>query len=417
MVSANKRELGAPVDTEVNAKKGPPAKMPGVQTKASTSTLASLSDLPPDLWANALGYARYEDCLRAFTVSRLFLNEVIPLVKEVSVFDKRALKVGPARRFTSVTYVDIACLFADPADAPPLPKRPAGVGYDHSTWDEIHAMVGDGDDYEGFARPLEVDIEVVTATVPFLSAFPSLEVVGCFFRYVVEAASPGCSDDAVNRSVSATAWEAVGMGERLETNSVDYYHNINWGNIETWSQNNDLNMRTLMLSVGGGYASGLLSSKVDVNLPVPIFSQTVTDDDDGPIFNYYCVQRDAENNPGEARQCVCHFICSAFPIEMVASQFGYGSCGCLTLTESMEHVLGRKGGRELLQSNKYILHQVARMWDRHCDKFGASYAKAGLPRPVITDLDIAHLQEWERRDLPENMAKVLEAYDGALMSG
>ena len=203
------------------------------QTKTSTSTLASLSDLPPDLWANILGYARYEDCLNALTVNKSFRNEVIPRVKEVAVFDKRALKVGPARRFTSVESVTIACLFADPADAPPLPERPAGIGYEVSTRQEIAALLGDYDlDGEGYERPLEIDLTVITGTVPFLSAFSSLKRVE-LLRYVLRA--PEFHRD--------TAWDAVAKGERLVTDKFTHQG----GYVETWSKANDLSMRVLMI--------------------------------------------------------------------------------------------------------------------------------------------------------------------------
>ena len=179
---AGKKTMIEEIDLQLGPKVSAMSLSDLVKAKASTSALASLSDLPPDLWANIMGYARYEDCLRVFSVNKTFLNEVIPRVKEVFVFDKRALRVGPARRFTSVEIVVIACLFADPADAPALPERPANIGYDVSTWDEIHAMTGElSRDANGFpvryARPLEVDLAVVTAAVPFLSAFSSLKQV------------------------------------------------------------------------------------------------------------------------------------------------------------------------------------------------------------------------------------------------
>ena len=111
---------------------------------AKASAISFLSDVPtltPDLWANVYGYTRYEDCLRAFTVCKSFLAEVIPRIKEIAVFDPRALKVGPARRFTGVKSVVIACIFADPPDAPPLPERPEGIGFDIAFHYELVIMV------------------------------------------------------------------------------------------------------------------------------------------------------------------------------------------------------------------------------------------------------------------------------------
>ena len=381
----------------------------GVQTKTSTSTLASLSDLPPDLWANLLGYARYEDCLGAFTVSKSFLNEVIPRVKEVAVFDKRALKVGPARRFTSVESVTIACLLADPADAPPLPERPAGIGYDVTTRDETFEMHGLYTPGEGSAWTFEVDNEVVAATVPFVSAFSSLERVE-LLRYVVGA-----------QVSSDTDWEAVANGECLVTEFVRYYGDHGGGGI--WSKSNDDKMRTLMLSFAGGYASGLLSSNVVVSRGL-----YRGNDIRGKCFSSHCVTWNAYDDPGEPRQCVCDFICSAFPIEIVAFGCVEGaSCcaACLSLTACMEHVLRRKGGRELLQSTDYILNEIDRScWDDQ-DKFVPAYVKLGLPRPVITELDIARRHperpklearlkgQWEERrnDRARALARRYETYD------
>ena len=77
-----------------------------LSAKVSTIRLydANSLTLTPDLWANIFGYARYEDCLRAFTVCKSFLDDVIPRIKEIAVFDPRALKVWPVRRFTGVTF-------------------------------------------------------------------------------------------------------------------------------------------------------------------------------------------------------------------------------------------------------------------------------------------------------------------------
>lgn len=148
-----------------------------LSAKVSTISLsdADFLTLTPDLWASIFGYARYEDCLRAFTVCKSFLNDVIPRIKEIAVFDPRALKVGPARRFTGVRSVEICCIFADPTDAPPLPEKPVGIGFDIAFYYELWSLRGTDDD-EVF-RPLEVDPLVVSASVPFLSVLPSLRSV------------------------------------------------------------------------------------------------------------------------------------------------------------------------------------------------------------------------------------------------
>ena len=63
----------------------------------------------------------------------------------------------------------------------------------------------------------------------------------------------------------------------------------------------------------------------------------------------------------------------------------------MPVVEGMKRVLRREGGREFLLSPEYILGQVNELvgFVRGIIEFGSFYAKAGLPRPVITDLDIA----------------------------
>ena len=69
-------------------------------------------------------------------------------------------------------------------NAPPLPERPANCGFDIPFFGEMRIMVG-RDDEGGGLRPLVVDPLVVSASVPFLSALPSLRGVS-FLRYVVD---------------------------------------------------------------------------------------------------------------------------------------------------------------------------------------------------------------------------------------
>ena len=338
---------------------------------AAAVSISNLSDLTPDLWAKVLGYARYEDCLRAFTIRKGFLRDVIPRVKEIAVFDGRALLVRPARHFTGVKSVVIACLFADPAGAPPPPERPAGSGYDISTDVDMSVMTGHefywARPHGTVERPLEVDLAVVSAAVPFLSAFSSLERVD-LLRYVLATCTYSGKPHVI---------------------AMRYYS----GRVETWSKENDVKMKSLMMSFCGGYASGLLSSNVIVESnslygwPVKSRQWNVFG-----CFNSHCVSWDGWSTPGEPRQCMCAYICTVFPPKMVASNFHAEECGCLPLVEGMKCVLHREGGREFLLSPEYILNQVNQpgVAGPDCKEFGSSfYAKAGLPRPVIPDLDIA----------------------------
>ena len=340
-----------------------------LSAKASTISLSDALTLTPDLWANIYGYARYEDCLRAFTVCKSFLNDVIPRIKEIAVFDPRALKVGPARLFTGVKSVEICCIFADPPDAPPLPERPANCGYDVTFYGELVIMVGaDGDEV---FRPLEVDPLVVSASVPFLSAFPSLRNVD-FLRYVVDI------DDVSDYE------NAVYDGEPLYTFAIRYFD----GYEEPWSKQNDLNMRSLMMSFGGAYSSGLLSTNVIVRR-CSLFGYS-TNVEGGFCFSSYCASWNAFEEPGEKRKCMCHYISRNFPVEMVAMEFCRGGSGCLPFQECFEIILRRQGGRELLLSPEYILSQCYMYLPVFDDKNDmiVCYAKAGLcPHVTMADID------------------------------
>jgi hypothetical protein len=94
----------------------------------------------------------------------------------------------------------------------------------------------------------------------------------------------------------------------------------------------------------------------------------------------------------------------------------------------MKCVLRREGGRELLLSPEYILGQVnEQLGVGHgptdiidvCKEFGSFYAKAGLPRPVITDLDIARYHPerpdpWATRFLDQFESEVYYEYERRL---
>lgn len=66
--------------------------------------------------------------------------------------------------------------FSDMLQEPPLPERPANCGFDIPFFGEVRIMVG-RDDEGGVLRPLVVDPLVVSTSVPFLSALPSLAML------------------------------------------------------------------------------------------------------------------------------------------------------------------------------------------------------------------------------------------------
>ena len=208
---------------------------------------------------------------------------------------------------------------------------------------------------------------------PPSSAFPSLRNVD-FLRYVV-----GIRDFSEYEN-------AVYDGKPLETFAIRYFNDF----VEPWSKQNDLNMRSLMMSFGGAYSSGLLSNNVIVR-QYSLFGYSTTRDDTWPrfssyCFSSYCASWDAYNEPGERRECMCRYISSVFPLKMVALNFGTGISGCLPFEECIEIVLKRRGGRELLLSPDYILSQCDNLLCGVADMVEC-YATAGL-RPHVTMADI-----------------------------
>ena len=148
------------------------------------------------------------------------------------------------------------------------------------------------------------------------------------------------------------------------------------------------------MSFCGGYASGLLSSNVIVESSESLYGWSATNlqFEWHHCFSSHCVSWDGWQTQGEPRQCMCSYICTVFPLKMITSNFYMEECGCLPVVEGMKRVLRREGGREFLLSPEYILGQVNELVGldvRGIIEFGSFYAKAGLPRPVITDLDIA----------------------------
>lgn len=143
-----------------------------------------------------------------------------------------------------------------------------------------------------------------------------------------------------------------------------------------------------MLSFGGAYASGLLSTNVIVRPWHGLFAYSNNSNWKWYSFNSYCTSSIAFEVPRERHECMCHFISKNFPLKMVALDFSKGRSGCLPLADCVEIVLERQGGRELFLSPDYILSQMVESeWCDGLTDMATCYAQFGL-RPCITKADI-----------------------------
>lgn len=118
---------------------------------------ASAPHLTADIWALVMPSLTFRENVRCMRVSKMFLNDVTPRVKEISVMHSDEMKLKPARRFSGVKKVTIACLFAD-----------TGGLRDESGHYLDEFIESDNMDKR-------VDATVVTLAAPFASTFPSLE--------------------------------------------------------------------------------------------------------------------------------------------------------------------------------------------------------------------------------------------------
>ena len=117
---------------------------------------SSWIDLPAELWAtNILIFLPYADMIRSSIVSKTFLKEFAPRIKEIDVESPHEMKAAVAKRFRSVETMRIRCLFS-------------------------HG--GDFTDEDDEDSDLIVEHEVVGLIAPFLVYFPALRLaqVGIF---------------------------------------------------------------------------------------------------------------------------------------------------------------------------------------------------------------------------------------------
>jgi hypothetical protein len=110
---------------------------------------------------------------------------------------------------------------------------------------------------------------------------------------------------------------------------------------------------------------------------------------------------------------------------MVASHFWNGISGCLSLSECFKVVALREEGRALLLSPEYIAGQIVHIARgfvkiRTCEftkQFGAAYAKAGLPRPVVTKAGIVACYGGPiSEQLEKRLGDALDVFFGAYVN-
>lgn len=117
---------------------------------------SSWIDLPAELWAtHILIFLPYADMIRSSIVSKTFLKEFAPRIKEIDIESPHEMKAAVAKRFRSVETMRIRCLFS-------------------------HG--GDFTDEDDEDSDLIVEHEVVGLIAPFLAYFPALRLaqVGIF---------------------------------------------------------------------------------------------------------------------------------------------------------------------------------------------------------------------------------------------
>ena len=78
---------------------------------------SSWVDLPAELWAaHILIFLPYADMVRSSIVSRTFLKEFTPRIKEIDVESPHEMKAAVAKRFRGVETMRIRCLFSHDGD-------------------------------------------------------------------------------------------------------------------------------------------------------------------------------------------------------------------------------------------------------------------------------------------------------------
>ena len=134
-------------------------------SKLKDAGSSGLPHLPPDLWALVMPFMPFTDNLTCSILNRSFLKDVAPRIKEIAVLNRGEMRVGKlTTRFSGVEDVTIACLFCNPGGF----EEP----YHHDDYSFEFARLDDVKRWEHLCP--EVDNIVVSRTLPFLLAFPSL---------------------------------------------------------------------------------------------------------------------------------------------------------------------------------------------------------------------------------------------------
>ena len=256
------------------------------------------SSLPPDIWAHAMIYLPFRDALNCTSVNKMLLKKVAPRVKQITILDKREMRVVLARRFPNVENLVIGCLYTDGL------VKTAQTDYDQ-TYDFNYL-----EDYMNYSK-IGIDAAVIGRITPMLSAFSSsslkrIDIGGLFLR----------GHDFAESFLDGTE---LAMGSLF---MPDYEDDFFLDDEEC-----DELLRNLELVIGGAYATGTISLKCEV---FGVRTSCTGDDTDGCAL------------------CKCY--CESYPFKKVA--FGHL---CVSPKERIKMILKRRGGKEYFTSEGFYL--------------------------------------------------------------
>lgn len=172
----------------------------------------SANDVTPDLWVHVMLFLPYTDILQCSAVNRFFLHGISPRIEKIEVYSSSEMRVVPARRFGGVKEVIISCLFRN--------RRIMHCGDRYGEYEVVNSAT-------------ELDIDVMNVSVPFLSQFPSLDIV----------------------------WFGGGVYNEWSDDGVDW---VDYWDVDGQDERNDRLVHGLILSICGAYRSGAIPCNASV---------------------------------------------------------------------------------------------------------------------------------------------------------
>lgn len=289
-------------------------------SKLKDAGSSGLPHLPPDLWALVMPFMPFTDNLTCSILNRSFLKDVAPRIKEIAVLNRGEMRVGKlTTRFSGVEDVTIACLFCNPGGF----EEP----YHHDDYSFEFARLDDVKRWEHLCP--EVDNVVVSRTLPFLLAFPSLSQAYFGRFYMIETKFRG------NVFSYISPYDGKSY-PRWHSELIQWVHPVFAMSSllikSDESQRNCQLIQSLEMNLAGAYASGLWSDDVHVSMfPKNCFSD-VTEPRDEPCPH-------------------CSLCNNAFPFYNVVRA---APDRCTSADSVVQSILKRKGGREYLTSEEFI---------------------------------------------------------------